>query len=53
VRQGFVDTFAAVYKQETGKDFPAKPDDPRTEFLHLFADSTARSVAMGINSMLI
>ena len=52
IRQGFLDTFHATYLAETGKDFPIKPNDPRSEFLHLFAESAARSLQVGINTFI-
>lgn len=44
VRQEILDTFARIYLEETGKEFPATANDPRTEFLILMAESAARSV---------
>jgi hypothetical protein len=53
IRQEFLTTFNLVYMQETGKAFPSKPDDARSELLTLFAAQAARSMQVGISTMMI
>jgi hypothetical protein len=51
LRREFLDTFHHVYRSETGRDFPLKPDDPRSEFLTLLAAS-AINRALQFNPLL-
>jgi hypothetical protein len=53
IRQEFLDRFAQIYEIETGEPLPPEPTNARTEFLYLFADSAARSLQMGINTLMI
>ena len=47
IRQEFLTTLNLVYVQETGEPLPPQPTNARTEFLHAFAESAARSAAGG------
>jgi hypothetical protein len=47
MRQEFIKIFQVAYEAETGKPLTLKPDDPRSEFLHFFADQAARSLRVG------
>jgi hypothetical protein len=53
IRQEFLTTFNLVYMQETGEPLPPQPTNARTEFLHAFAESAARSLQVGIHTLMI
>ena len=53
MRQEFIKTFQVAYEAETGKPLPLKPNDPRSEFPHIFADQAARSLRVGTEISII
>jgi hypothetical protein len=53
IRQEFLTTFNLVYMQETGEPLAPQPTNARTEFLHAFAESAARSLQVGIHTLMI